>query len=65
MLAALVGGAAGGIPGALFATPLVGAVKQLYLEFRYGRTTLDERSGRERIRQMVPRRGRRSASPPA
>ena len=42
MLAALVGGAAAGIPGALFATPLAGAVKQLYLEFRFGRTTLDD-----------------------
>jgi predicted PurR-regulated permease PerM len=60
MLAALVGGAAGGIPGALFATPLVGAVKQLYLEFRYGRTTLDERSRRQRIQQMMQRRARRS-----
>jgi putative heme transporter len=42
MLAALVGGAAGGIPGALFATPLAGAAKQLYLEFRFGHTTLDK-----------------------
>ncbi len=36
MLAALVGGAAAGIPGALVATPLVGAVKALYLEIRFG-----------------------------
>lgn len=34
MLAALVGGAAAGVPGALVATPLVGAVKALYLERR-------------------------------
>jgi putative heme transporter len=35
MMAALVGGAAGGVPGALVATPLVGAGKRLYLELRY------------------------------
>ncbi len=34
MLAALVGGAAAGIPGALVATPLMGAAKALYLERR-------------------------------
>lgn len=32
MLAALVGGAAAGVPGALVATPLLGAAKALYLE---------------------------------
>ncbi len=31
MLAALVGGAVAGVPGALVATPIVGAVKVLYL----------------------------------
>lgn len=36
MLAALVGGAAAGVPGALVATPLVGAVKAIYLEVRHG-----------------------------
>jgi predicted PurR-regulated permease PerM len=36
MLAAFIGGAVAGVPGALIATPLVGAGKQLYLEFRYG-----------------------------
>ncbi|MGH9138736.1 MAG: AI-2E family transporter [Acidimicrobiales bacterium] len=36
MLAALVGGAAAGVPGALVATPLVGAAKALYLELRWG-----------------------------
>jgi predicted PurR-regulated permease PerM len=35
MLAALIGGAAAGVPGALVATPLVGAVKQLYMQFRW------------------------------
>jgi putative heme transporter len=37
MLAALVGGAAAGVPGALVATPLVGAGKSLYMELRWGR----------------------------
>jgi len=36
MLAAFIGGAAGGVPGALVATPLVGAVKQLYMQLRWG-----------------------------
>jgi predicted PurR-regulated permease PerM len=34
MLAALVGGAAAGLPGALVATPLMGAAKALYLDQR-------------------------------
>lgn len=34
MLAALVGGAAAGVPGALVATPLIGAAKALYLHRR-------------------------------
>ena len=34
MVAAFVGGAIAGIPGALLATPLTGAAKQLYLEVR-------------------------------
>lgn len=34
MLAALIGGAAAGVPGALAATPLVGTVKAIYLELR-------------------------------
>ena len=33
MLAALVGGAAAGVPGALVATPLLGTVKALFLEY--------------------------------
>lgn len=37
MLAALVGAAAAGVPGALVATPLVGAAKALYLQVRWGR----------------------------
>jgi predicted PurR-regulated permease PerM len=34
MIAALVGGAAAGVPGALVATPLIGAAKALYLDRR-------------------------------
>jgi predicted PurR-regulated permease PerM len=34
MLAVLIGGAAAGVPGALVATPLLGAMKALYLESR-------------------------------
>jgi putative heme transporter len=34
MMAALIGGAAAGVPGALIATPLVGSVKALYLAAR-------------------------------
>lgn len=36
MLAALVGGAAAGVPGALAATPLCGTVKAVYQEARFG-----------------------------
>lgn len=45
MLAALVGGAAAGVPGALVATPLVGAGKSLYMELRWGRPPERERVG--------------------
>ena len=34
MVAAFVGGAVAGVPGALVATPLVGAAKAIYLEAR-------------------------------
>jgi len=36
MLAALVGAATMGVPGALAATPLCGTVKALWLEYRFG-----------------------------
>ena len=32
MLAALIGGAAAGVPGALVATPLIGAAKSVWLD---------------------------------
>ncbi|MFP5256253.1 MAG: AI-2E family transporter [Acidimicrobiia bacterium] len=52
MLAALVGGAAAGVPGALVATPLLGAAKALYLD-RQGR--LPPRRGHE-VPETVKRR---------
>lgn len=36
MMAAILGGAAAGVPGALVTTPLVGSIKALYLAARYG-----------------------------
>jgi len=47
MLAALIGGAAAGVPGALAATPLVGAGKALYfaLRQRRGRAPADDGPG--------------------
>jgi putative heme transporter len=36
MLAAIIGGTAAGVPGALVATPLVGSVKRLYIAVRHG-----------------------------
>jgi predicted PurR-regulated permease PerM len=60
MLAALIGGAAAGVPGALIATPLVGAVKQLYMEFRWGKKPFvsDAPSLLDRVRKLVRRRQR-------
>lgn len=42
MLAALVGGAAAGVPGALAATPMLGALKSVYLDTR-GQSPADDR----------------------
>jgi predicted PurR-regulated permease PerM len=55
MLAALVGGAALGVPGALAATPLCGTVKALYLEYRYGHQ-LDEdgSTAMDRLKELRP-----------
>ena len=61
MLAALVGGAAAGVPGALVATPLVGAAKALYLDrqgklpHRTGHSVAGNlRSRWERLRARLP-----------
>jgi putative heme transporter len=63
MLAALVGGATAGVPGALIATPLVGAAKSLYLELRWG-ISMDAQglsSPTQRIRRRIKRRTRGAA----
>jgi putative heme transporter len=70
MVAAFVGAAVAGVPGALVATPLVGATKALYMEAR-GRTSPTAAAGgdepasggwRARVRRLV-RRAPRSSSP--
>ena len=57
MVAAFIGGAIAGIPGALVATPIAGAAKQLYLEARGRRgpetAERDHRGFRDRVRQLT------------
>ncbi|MDQ2649053.1 MAG: AI-2E family transporter [Actinomycetota bacterium] len=53
MLAALVGGAAAGVPGALVATPLIGAAKALYLDRRGMLPPTKEAALTRRIRQRL------------
>lgn len=55
MLAALVGGAAAGVPGALVATPLIGAAKAVYLERRGMRPPPSEPALRRRLKRMRER----------
>ena len=57
MVAAFVGGAIAGVPGALVATPFVGAAKAIYLEARGRRGPDDERAPGllRRLRGMVKR----------
>jgi len=63
MLAALVGGAAAGVPGALVATPLLGAAKALYLDRQgrlHGRDEEDVSTTiRRRVQQLRARLRRR------
>jgi predicted PurR-regulated permease PerM len=65
MLAALAGGAAAGVPGALVATPLLGAVKAIYLDSRGEMPVLEPRAHRhvtQALRRRLPSlRRRRSA----
>ena len=55
MVAALVGGAVAGIPGALVATPLVGAAKAIYLEARGMERPEPERRDGGRLRRLLRR----------
>lgn len=55
MLAALVGGAAAGVPGALVATPLVGAAKALYLQRRGALPIRREAALRRQLRRRMER----------
>lgn len=54
MLAALVGGAAAGVPGALAATPLCGTVKAVYLQYRFGETAAPPTRLRDRLQVPGP-----------
>jgi predicted PurR-regulated permease PerM len=56
MLAALVGAAAAGVPGALVATPLLGAVKAIYLDRRGARPEIAPSDVPRRLSRMLPRR---------
>jgi predicted PurR-regulated permease PerM len=53
MLAALIGGAAAGVPGALVATPLMGAGKALYLDWRGQRPPKQEAALTRRLKARV------------
>jgi len=64
MLAAFIGGAVGGVPGALVATPLAGAVKQLYLEFRFGAEPPPDRHRGAGFKRRLRSLRRRGAEPP-
>jgi putative heme transporter len=55
MLAALVGGAAAGVPGALVATPLIGAAKALYLDRRGELPPRREAALRRQLRRRMER----------
>ena len=65
MLATLIGGAAAGVAGALVATPLVGATKQLYLQLRWGQQPfVSERPPlRDRVKTVFSRVLRRRPTP--
>ena len=53
MVAALIGGAVAGIPGALIATPLIGATKAIYLEARGMERPEPDRHDRGRLRRLL------------
>jgi len=55
MMAALVGAAAAGVPGALVATPLLGAVKAIYLDSRGQAPEQETERMRKRLSGFVQR----------
>ncbi|MGI8939248.1 MAG: hypothetical protein ACR2JF_13755 [Iamia sp.] len=57
--AALIGGAAAGVPGALAATPLCGTVKAVYQEARFGEAPPTPSRLIERLPEPVRRLVRR------
>jgi putative heme transporter len=63
MLATLVGAAAGGVPGALVATPLLGAAKALYLDRQGRMPEPGTEVVRKRLSDLVRRRFRRGDPP--
>ncbi|HEX6420118.1 MAG TPA: AI-2E family transporter [Acidimicrobiales bacterium] len=66
MLAVLVGGAAAGVPGALVATPLLGAVKAIYLDQKGMMPEPEARVVRRRLAGLFRRRrGGRGERPAA
>ena len=60
MVAAFVGGAVGGVPGALVATPLAGAAKAIYLAARGEESVIDEE--RPPFKERMTGIGKRFAS---
>lgn len=56
MLAALAGGAAAGVPGALVATPLLGAVKAVYLDSRGEMPEPEEQRVHKHVTRALRRR---------
>jgi putative heme transporter len=56
MVAAFVGAAIAGVPGALVATPLVGAAKVIYLEVRGIEQPEPEHRQKSRLRRLLDRR---------
>jgi predicted PurR-regulated permease PerM len=59
MVAALIGGAAAGIPGALVATPLVGTSKALYKVMRYGEVEEPGIASPKLLQRLIARARRR------
>jgi predicted PurR-regulated permease PerM len=62
MMAALVGAAAAGVPGALVATPLLGAVKAIYLDSRGVRTESETAAVKRRVTGFFRRHLRREGN---